>query len=264
MQPGIKLNGTMSNNPYYSAPSAANTWNQQNAWNQQRNPYGQPGYAGGPVQPIGQPQVPRQSRRRNQAKLGLTYAIGYVVVIWAVHLVNVIVFGGDLVYFGIHPLEPASLPFIFTSPILHVNFEHLISNTVPGAIFAFLVGYSGHRVFWEVTAFVVIVGGLGTWVLGGPGTNHVGASMLVYGWLAYLLVRGIFNRSASQIALGVVLGLTYSGLIWGVLPINEGVSWQAHLFGGLGGVAAGVLITSDDPPALQARKTVKQQQKRAK
>lgn len=248
----------MSYNPYSSASSSA-----QNAWNQQPNPFGQPGYAGGQVQPMGQPAPPRQGRRRAQAKVGLAYAIGYIIVIWAVHLVSVLVFGGDLVYFGIHPLEPASLPFIFTSPVLHVNFEHLISNTVPGAIFAFLVGYSGHRVFWEVTAFVVVVGGLGTWVLGGPGTNHVGASMLVYGWLAYLLVRGIFNRSASQIALGLLLGLMYSGLIWGVLPIDAGVSWQAHLFGAIGGVAAGVVITSDDPPALQARKAVKRQKKLA-
>lgn len=242
----------MSYNPYSSA---------QNAWNQQPDPFAQSGQAGFPMPQSGQGPAPRQNHRRSQAKLGLTYAIGYIVVIWAVHLVNVIVFGGDLVNFGIHPLEPASLPFILTSPVLHVNFEHLISNSVPGAIFAFLIGYSGHRVFWEVTAFVVAVGGLGTWVLGGPGTNHVGASMLVYGWLAYLLVRGIFNRSASQIALGVLLGLMYSGLLWGVLPLDEGVSWQAHLFGALGGVAAGNLITSDDPPALRERKAVKKQQK---
>lgn len=197
--------------------------------------------------------------RREKMRLGFTYAIGYVVVIWAVHILNVFVFGGYLNYFGIHPLDPSSLPHIVTSPILHANLEHLLSNTVPGAIFAFLIGYSGHRVFWEVTAFVVLIGGLGTWVFGGVGTNHIGASMLVYGWLAYLIVRGIFNRSGGQIALGVTLGLMYSGLIWGVLPINEGVSWQAHLFGAIGGIVAGMTITSDDPPALQARKQNKKQ-----
>ena len=132
---------------------------------------------------------------------------------------------------------------------------------MPGAIFAFLIGYSGHRVFWETTAFVVLIGGVGTWVLGGPGTNHVGASMLVYGWLAYLLVRGIFNKSLSQIALGVLLGVLYSGLLWGMLPVTPGVSWQAHLFGAVGGVAAGVLITSDDPPALRTQKEAKRARK---
>lgn len=236
----------MSHNPYSPNPYASP--------NPGAGAYGQPG-------PALRPRSGPPASRRRQMKLGFTYAIGYVVVIWAVHLISLILFGGNLVYYGIHPLEPSSLPYIFTSPILHLNFEHLISNTVPGAIFAFLIGCSGHRVFWEVTAFVVCIGGLGTWLLGGPGTNHVGASMLVYGWLVYLLVRGIFNRSAAQIAIGVVLGVIYSGLVWGVLPLDEGISWQAHLFGAIGGVAAGTVITSDDPPALRARKQAKRARK---
>ena len=233
------------------------------------NPYGgQPGQHGAPSVGGG-PVVPSQQRspyrsRGQQTRTGFTYAIGYVVLIWAVHIVNVVIFGGRLTYFGIHPLDPSSLPHILSSPILHANFEHLMSNTIPGAIFAFLIGYSGHRVFWEVTAFVVLVGGIGTWILGGLGTNHIGASMLVYGWLGYLLVRGFFNRSGSQIALAGVLGLMYSGFIWGVLPMQDGISWQAHLFGGLGGVAAGVLITSDDPPELQARKQSRKAEKQAR
>lgn len=231
--------------------------------NQHGNPYGAP-YGGLPNRPSypgqpTQPRHPRQKSRGSQMRLGLVYAAGYVALIWAVHIINVFLFGGVLTAFGIHPLDTSSLPFIFTSPILHANFEHLMSNTVPGAIFAFLIGYSGSRVFWEVTAFVVGIGGLGVWLLGGIGTNHIGASMLVYGWLGYLLVRGIFNRSASQIVLGVFLGLSYSGLVWGVLPLTPGVSWQAHLFGALGGIAAGIFITSDDPPALAARN----QQKKA-
>ena len=108
--------------------------------------------------------------------------------------------------------------------------------------------------WWEVTAFVVLVGGVGVWLFGGVGTNHIGASGLVYGWLAYLLVRGVFNRHLLQFVLGVILGIAYSGLVWGLLPGIPGVSWQAHLFGAVGGVAAGMLITSDDPPALREKR----------
>ncbi len=214
-----------------------------------------------PTSPYGSPSgAARPPARRGAGssfRSGLWFAAAYVVVIWAVHIVNIFLFGGRLVFFGIHPLDVSSLWHIFTSPLLHANIEHLLSNTIPGAIFSFLIGMSRARVWWEVTAIVVILGGLGVWLLGGVGTNHIGASGLVYGWLGYLLIRGIFNRSIVQILIGIALGVTYSGLIWGVLPGVPGVSWQAHLFGAVGGVAAGMFITSDDPPQLRARRARK-------
>lgn len=185
--------------------------------------------------------------RRGRITTGLTLAAGFLVVEWAVHIVNAFVFGGALSNYGIRPLDFNGIWGILTAPLLHVSFEHLASNSVPGAIFCFLIGLSGRKAWWEVTIITVLIAGLGTWFLGGPGTSHIGASSLVYGWLAYLIVRGLFNRSLVQTALGVVLGIAYSGLIWGVLPVYEGVSWQGHLFGALGGILAGMAITSDDP-----------------
>lgn len=215
--------------------------------------------------PIPQPAGKRTSNngisanytKRGRIATGLTFALGYVAVLWLVHLVNTFIFGGALTNFGIHPLDFNGLLGIITSPFLHANFEHLISNSISGAIFCFLVGLSGRRAWWEVTLLVVLIGGIGTWLLGGPGTNHIGASGVVYGWWAYLLIRGIFNRSLGQIALGILLGIFYSGMIFGVLPIYEGVSWQAHLFGAAGGVLAGSVITSDDTKAQIARRKAK-------
>lgn len=210
-------------------------------------------------QPVPYPTAPPPPapRRSSALRSGFLFAGGYVLVIWTVHLVNVLIFGGQLVYFGIHPLDVSSLWHIFTSPLLHANVEHLVSNTIPGAVFSFLIGMSRARVWWEVTAIVVLLGGAGVWLLGGVGTNHIGASGLVYGWLGYLLVRGLFNRSVVQILVGVGLGVFYSGLVWGVLPGVPGVSWQAHLFGAVGGIAAGVFITSDDPPALREKRRLR-------
>lgn len=207
------------------------------------NPYGVPGT-----------DTPAAPARKNLAGTAFLLALGYVVTIWAVFLVNMFVFGGALNYFGIHPLDLASVWHILTSPLLHANFSHLIANTVPGAVFIFLIGFSGKKAFWEVTGISLLVSGVGTWLFGGIGTNHIGASGLIYGWLAYLIVRGIFNRSFGQVIVGIVLAFAYGGLIWGVLPGTEGVSWQGHLFGAIGGMLAGAVITSDDPPALQARR----------
>ena len=217
--------------------------------------YGQPQYDQSPG-------TQRVSKRKAQRQTGLKLAGGFLATIWIVFILELVF--PWLQAFGIHPLDVSSLPFIFTSPLLHANFEHIISNSIPGAIFAFLVGYSGKRVFWEVTTFVVIIGGLGTWLFGGVGTNHIGASGLVYGWLAYLIVRGFFNRSIGQIITGVVLGFFYSGLIFGLLPGTEGVSWQAHLFGAIGGIVASMVITSDDPPKLAAKKQAKALEKQAR
>lgn len=208
--------------------------------------YRTPGFSG--TGQFGQPPapVPQTPRRRGGIKVGLRIATGFVIVIWAVFIVTYLT-GGCLANFGIHPLDPSSLPFILTSPLLHANLSHIISNTMAGAVFAFLVGCSGRRVFWEVTLICTVVGGFGTWVFGGIGTNHIGASGIIYGWLAYLIVRGIFNKSLGQIVLGVALAFTYSGLIWGVLPTDPSVSWQGHLFGALAGILCGIFLTSDDP-----------------
>ncbi|MDO5032986.1 rhomboid family intramembrane serine protease [Corynebacterium sp.] len=198
----------------------------------------------------------RNYTRRGRVATGASLAVGFLVVEWTVQIINAVFFGGQLANYGIRPLDFNGIWGIFTAPLLHANFEHLMGNSVPGAIFCFLIGLSGRKVWWEVTITTVLVGGMGTWLLGGPQTSHIGASSLVYGWLAYLIVRGIFNRSFVQTALGVVLGFAYSGLVWGVLPIYEGVSWQGHLFGAIGGILAGMTITSDDP--VRAPKAVQQ------
>ena len=87
----------------------------------------------------------------------------------------------------------------------------------------------------------------GTWLVASPGTVHVGASGLVFGWLVYLVLRGWFAQRLGQVLLGALLFLAYGGLLWGVLPGQPGVSWQGHLFGAVGGlVAARRLATRDE------------------
>ncbi|WP_246818746.1 rhomboid family intramembrane serine protease [Corynebacterium sp. HMSC074C01] len=185
--------------------------------------------------------------RTGRLKTAASLTVGFLAVEWIIHIINFLFFGSELGQYGIHPLDFNGIWGIFTAPLLHANFEHLIGNSLPGAVFCFLIGLSGRKAWWEVTVIVVLIAGIGTWLLGGPGTSHIGASGMVYGWLAYLIVRGIFNRSLGQFLVGVGLGFAYSGLIWGVLPIYEGVSWQGHLFGAIGGIVAGMVITSDDP-----------------
>lgn len=198
-------------------------------------------------QPVPNTGDSKNYTRTGRLKTAASLTVGFLAVEWIIHIINFLFFGSELGQYGIHPLDFNGIWGIFTAPLLHANFEHLIGNSLPGAIFCFLIGLSGRKAWWEVTIIVVLIAGVGTWLLGGPGTSHIGASGMVYGWLAYLIVRGIFNRSLGQFLVGVGLGFAYSGLIWGVLPLYEGVSWQGHLFGAIGGIVAGMVITSDDP-----------------
>ena len=164
------------------------------------------------------------------------------MLLFAIELVNAATFHSLNRTFGLRPRSADGLLDILTFPLFHANLGHVVSNALPLIIFGFLVFMSGLRVFLTAVAFSWFGSGLLVWLIGGWGIT-VGASGLVFGLFAFLLVRGFFNRNWWQIALSVVLFLTYGGILFGVLPGVAGfVSWQAHLGGALGGVAAAMLL----------------------
>lgn len=144
---------------------------------------------------------------------------------------------GRLERAGIVPRTLPGLDGVIWAPLLHGGWAHLMANTIPVLVFGFLAMATGITRWLAVTATVWVVSGLGVWLTGDPGTT-IGASGLAFGWLAYLLVRGIFNRSFAQLVVAAVLLVLWGGTLWGLLPGNPGISWQAHLFGALGGVLA--------------------------
>lgn len=166
---------------------------------------------------------------------------GFVVLLWVIEFVDMLM-NNRLDQEGIEPREGDGLLGILFAPLLHGGWDHLAANTIPIAVLGFLILLSGVGTWVSVTALVWIIGGVGTWLTGGDNTVHLGASVLVFGWLVFLIVRGFFNGKIGQIALGVVVLLLYGGALWGVLPGQEGISWQGHLFGALGGGVAAWLM----------------------
>ncbi len=139
---------------------------------------------------------------------------------------------------------------IVWAPVLHYGWPHLLSNTVPFLVFGFLAMAGGIRQWVAVTALVWLISGLGVWLIGPPDTSTIGASGVIFGWLVYLLARGFFARSARQIGLAIVLFAIWGSVLLGVIPGQPGISWQAHLFGALGGLlAASVVARADRRPA---------------
>lgn len=177
-----------------------------------------------------------------RAKSGLLVVGSFVILLFIIEVVNLLMFHSLNLTFGLRPRSPDGLLDIFTFPLLHANFGHLISNSFPLIIFGFLVLMSGLRVFLTTTALSWLGSGVVAWLIG-DGVITVGASGLVFGFFAFLLVRGFFNRSWWQILLSAVLFMVYGGILFGILPtVAHFVSWQAHLGGALGGVAAAVVL----------------------
>ena len=179
-------------------------------------------------------RLPAGSERRATWQRAAIVIAAFVAVLWVIEIVNAS--GADLSDDGIRPRQLSGLWGVLWAPLLHASFTHLESNTIPLLVLGFLVLLGGLARFGAVTATVWLVSGIGVWLLGGTDTVVVGASGLAFGWLAYIIVRGVFTRSLVQIALGLVILVVYGGLLWGVLPGASGVSWQAHLFGAVGGI----------------------------
>jgi membrane associated rhomboid family serine protease len=150
--------------------------------------------------------------------------------------------GHQLDQLGIHAREVDGMPEILTAPFLHAGWDHLMSNSLPFLVLGFLVLLSGVA-RWVVSSLIIIViSGMTAWLLTPIHTVILGASGLIFGWLTYLLARGLWSRRPAQVVIAVLVLLVYGGLIWGVFPGTAGISWQAHLGGAVGGVLAAWLL----------------------
>ncbi|MEM1254400.1 MAG: rhomboid family intramembrane serine protease [Cyanobacteria bacterium P01_H01_bin.21] len=163
-----------------------------------------------------------------------------VVMAWVIGIVNFAYLGGGLNrLLGIRPREPLGLLGILFSPFLHRNAGHLIANTLPFAILGWLVLLQGIDNFYALSMAILLVSGLGTWVFG-RSAIHLGASGLIFGYLGYLIARGYLEVTLMTIGLAFMVMLLYGDQVGSMLPNSDEttLSWEAHMFGFLGGVLA--------------------------
>jgi len=178
-----------------------------------------------------------------QAVEGLILLAGIVALMWFVELLNVIDSGGLDAEGGIYPRNVGHLWAIFTAPFLHENFyPHLVDNTIPLVFMGAIIALRGAGKLALVTLIVIVVGGLGTWLVSPANTDTFGASGLVFGYATYLFARGLFDRSALEILTGAVVGVVWGGVLISSVVPQPGVSWQGHVCGGLGGIIAAWLL----------------------
>src|SRR3954469_15092814 len=185
--------------------------------------------------------TPEVTTRRDDRQQALIVVGAMAALMWGLEIFDQ-VSNANLDQYGIKPHEADGLPGIVAAPFLHAGFGHLEGNTVPFVLLGGAIALSGLRKVVLATVTIAIVGGLGVWIFASSGTDHIGASGLVFGYAAYLIARGFFSRSMLHFGIGVaVIGVYGTTLLVGVAP-RDGISWQGHVFGAVGGVVAARLL----------------------
>ena len=188
------------------------------------------------------PVTPRKGETQRE---GIQLLVAIVAIMWLVEIVNALDsqrLDGD----GIYPRSVGHLWGILTAPFLHVGFPHLIDNTIPLVVMGVIIALRGAARLAIVTLIVIVIGGLGTWLVGPSHSVTVGASGLVFGYASYLLARGFFDHSRLELLIGAVVAVIWGGALLSSLVPHYGVSWQGHVSGAIGGVAAAWWLAQRD------------------
>jgi membrane associated rhomboid family serine protease len=202
----------------------------------------------------GYPHPPaRQAKKRPRWMVGGATILTFVALLYLVELIDLLT-NHSLEDNGIRPQTTDGLWGIIFAPVLHANWAHLMANTIPLLVLGFLMTLAGISRFVWATAIIWILGGFGTWLIGNVGsscgpTDHIGASGLIFGYLAFLLVFGLFVRRMWNVIVGLVVLFLYGGVLLGAMPVLHqcgGVSWQGHLSGAVAGVVAAYLLSAPE------------------
>mgnify|MGYP002795029797 CR=1 FL=1 len=163
------------------------------------------------------------------------YPILFVLLIWIVFWAE-IRFGFDFNYLGVRPRTLEGLRGVFLSPFIHSDIKHLFNNSIPLFVLSLALFYFYRGIAWQILLLGILLTGIFTWGIGRP-ANHIGASGVIYLLASFLFFKGIFSRYYRLIALSFIVVFLYGGMLWFVVPVDPGISWEGHLSGLLVGLA---------------------------
>jgi membrane associated rhomboid family serine protease len=195
-----------------------------------------------------------EQKARNERR-GLFYSIiipfVFVAVLWFVKIVEVMA-GADFTHFGLLPRSPQGIAGIFTGPLIHSDLTHLFSNSVPLVALGIIMMMFYRQIAFQVFWWIYFMTGLWVWAAGrqmieGHAIYHIGASGIVYGLVCFIFFSGIFRWDLRLLRPSLLVLVFYGGMIWGVLPGQQAISWESHALGSLAGIITAFYFRKDGP-----------------
>ena len=169
----------------------------------------------------------------------------FVVILWLIKYVEW-KYNWNFTEYGLYPKSISGLRGIFFSPLIHSDFYHLLSNSIPLLILGSMMLHFYKSITYKVFFMVYLFSGTGAWFFARP-SYHIGASGLVYGLVCFLFVSGVIRRNIQLLALSMLVTFLYGGLVWGILPLPTGMSWESHLMGSIVGIVCAWLYREQGP-----------------
>ena len=174
----------------------------------------------------------------NKINRSLLTPLKFVAFLWLIKSIET-AFNISFAYFGITPRTSFGLVGVLFAPLLHRDFFHLISNSIPLLVLGTALFLLYREVAYRVFLYIYFLNNLLVWAFAfNPYSVHIGASGLVYGIAAFLMTIGLFKKDLNSLTVSLVVAFFYSGIIFGVLPIQPGISWESHLMGALVGIGS--------------------------
>ncbi len=181
--------------------------------------------------------------------------------IWIFFLIDWIP-GIQLGIYGLYPRHVDGLIGILMAPLIHSGWSHLLSNTPPILFLVGLIFFFYRPIALQVLVFIWLSTGILVWIFGRP-VYHIGASGVLYGLVAFVFWNGIFRRDIKSIALSLLVLFYFGSLITGILPGQEGISWESHLLGGISGIITAYLFRKKtNPPFDESEKNHQEEEPR--
>ena len=171
----------------------------------------------------------------------------FTLILWLVKGIELF-FDISFANYGLVPLDLTGLRGILLMPFIHANIEHLFNNSIPLFLLSWALFYFYKSIAFKVFFLSYFIHGFWLWFFGRE-SYHIGASGLVYSLSAFLFVSGLIRKNTHLLSISLLVAFLYGSMVWGIFPLEENISWEAHLTGMVAGIILAFYYKDFGPPA---------------